>query len=177
MKTFLVSLMIVLTSLSAHADKLSLFGGLNSTEFDGGGNWDREFGYEFGASYVKNFQPKFALRTGGGIVKKQSEFDAVGGSTDVEYLFLEIPATLMFAVTSQFHVFGGFNLDITLADDGTRSESFALNLPLGVRYNIEGPHSIEGIFEFGITDIAKSDVKIGNSLSVRYLYDFTVQFR
>lgn len=166
--------MAITFSSAAQADQLSLFGGLNSTEFDGAGSWDRDFGLELGASYVAPLQGNLSLRSGAGIVQKNSELNAGAFSRDVEFLMLEIPATLMYKLNQKLQIFGGLNLDITLADDGTQSESFAVNLPLGGRYNIQGPHSVEAILELGVTDIMDADVKIGNSLSFRYLYDFSV---
>ena len=178
MKLLIALMALVFTATSAHAEEqLSLFGGLNTTEFDGGGNWDRKFGFEFGATYISPLQGNLSLRTGAGIVQKNSEFSVTGFSRDVDFMFLEIPATLMFTVNNQWNLFGGLNLDITLADDGAKSESFALNLPLGARCHLKGPHSLEAILELGITDIIDSDVKIGNSLSFRYLYDFSVHFK
>jgi len=171
---FLISLAIALTSFGAHASQYSAFGGINSTEYKGGPGWNREFGWEFGASYVMPIQTDLFFRSGAGVVQKASEMKVA--DKRFEYLFMEIPATVMYSLNPHLRVFGGLNFDITLADDGDKSESFAVALPLGVRYNWGTPSSLEAILEFGLTDIDKGNIDIGNSFSVRYLYDFTWQW-
>jgi len=177
MKLIFIILALIFTSPLAQADKLSPFAGLNTTEFDDAGNWDRKFGFEFGASYVMNIQDQLYFRTGGGIIQKNSEFELLGFSRDVDYLVLEIPATLMFDLNGEWFVFGGLNFDLVLADDDFNSEAFTITLPLGARWQVEGPHAVEFGLEFGVTDITDSGAKIGNSLFARYLYDFSISIR
>lgn len=173
----IITVLLLTLGLQAQAQinngQLSGFVGINNSEYDEG-NWDRDFGVELGASYVMPLANSLSLRSGAGLVQKNSEL----GSTSVKYLYLEIPLTLMFQANAELAFFGGFNFDMKLNSSPssvTNEEFIVVNLPLGARYNLQGPHSIEGILEFGITDMATppaGDYKLANSLSFRYLYTF-----
>lgn len=172
----LLAITLLFFGLNANAEIVGVFVGFNNTEFDGPGDWDREFSWEFGTAYDIPIQNNFTFRTGAGIVQKASEADVI--NKKIEFVFLEVPATVMYRFNKYIAIFGGLNLDITLADDGAKSEAFALNIiPAGARFSWAPNHGMETFFEFGLTDIAEVDTKIGNSIAVRYRYEFNATFR
>jgi hypothetical protein len=179
LRNLLIISLLTTFGFSAHAQfdngKLSGFVGLNNSEYTGDGSWDRDFGVELGAGYLMPINGSLFLRTGLGLVQRNSET----GSTSVKYLYAEIPLTLMFQVQPNIGIFGGFNFDVKMnSSPGSVSgeETIVVNLPLGARFTLEGPHSIEAILEFGVTDMADSAAggkyKLGNSLAGRYVYTF-----
>ena len=177
-----VVLFVALFSLTSNAQDYGVFGGFNSSEFDSSVSWDREFGIEVGATANIGLQDNLSIRTGAGIVTKSSTSKNFGSKTELSMTYLEIPATLFYAATETIGFFGGLNLDLKIADDcevGGRdcdpdTETIVINLPLGARFNIQDEHNIEPILELGVTDLA-DDVKLGNSLSIRYIYMFGKQ--
>ena len=176
MKKIVLCLATICWTLSAQAQTWGVFGGVNSTIYEASGvDFDRDFGLELGVTVVHMYQTSWGLRTGAGFVGKNSS----RGSTELGLSYLEIPATLLFRASPKVQLFGGLNLNLNLSDhcevDGAacswNAESLVVNLPLGARIGLEGPHFIEPIVEFGITDVANT-TQIGNSLSVRYIYLF-----
>ncbi len=175
----LTSIFALSLSLTAIAQDYGVFGGFNSSEFDSSRSWDREFGIELGATANIELQNRLSLRTGAGIVQKNSSAKTPAGKQELSVTYIEIPGTLFFAATSTIGFFGGLNLDLKVADDcdfnggscDPDTETIVINLPLGARFNIQDDHNIEPILELGVTDIA-DDVKLGNTLSIRYIYMF-----
>jgi hypothetical protein len=96
----------------------------------------------------------------------------------VDFTLLEIPVTAYYQVADQWGIFGGVSVNLVIDDDDVNgSESIVFNLPIGFRYNISGPHSIEGFYEFGLTDLASAggaDINVGSSVGARYLYSFSL---
>jgi hypothetical protein len=175
LKPYLLIVVLCVIGFSAQAQQWSGYVGLNNSEYSGDGSWDRDFGIEIGAGYLLPITGSLFLRTGAGVVQKNSE----SGSTSVKYTYIELPLTLMVQAQPNLSFFGGFNFDIKFASSPSSvsgEEFIVVNLPLGARYNLNGPHSIEGMLEFGITDMANSNsggkYKLGNSLVARYVYSF-----
>lgn len=173
-KNFLSLLVLSLIGFSAQA-QWSGFVGLNNSQYTGDGSWDRDFGVEIGAGYLLPITGSVSLRTGAGLVQKNSEI----GSTSVKYSYIEVPLTMMFQVQPDLSLFGGFNFDIKVNSSPSSvsgEESIVVNLPLGARYTLNGPHALEGMLEFGVTDMADSAAggkyKLGNSFVGRYVYSF-----
>jgi hypothetical protein len=172
MKRIFLIVAIFITYSTSQAAQLAGYAGINSTEYAGSGNWDRNFGIDFGALYFMPLKQDIYLRTGAGLAQRNSEIGNIG----VDYLLLEIPATLMMTINSSFSIFGGLNFNLVLDDDDVRgSKSFVFNLPIGARFQLEGPHAIEAFLEFGITDLASSggsDIHVGNVIGGKYVYTF-----
>jgi hypothetical protein len=171
----LIAFALLFFSIQAHAfsQDAALWVGIDTTEFDGPGGWDPDFGWAFGGELIYPVQDSFSIRTGLGIVQKKSESDLF--NRKAEFVFLEIPVTGMYRISKIFSFFGGLNFDVTLADDGFKSEAFAVNVePLGARFDFAGVHHAEAFLEFGMTDIADVDLKVGYTLAIRYLYDFNI---
>ncbi len=176
MKKIVLTLATFCFALTADAQTWGVFGGVNSTIYHATGvDFERDFGLEAGVTVLNMFRPSFGLRTGAGFVGKNSS----SGSREYGLTYLEIPVTLLFRAGNKVQLFGGLNVNLNLADkcevDGgacaVNAESLVMNLPIGARIGIEGPHYIEPIVEFGLTDVEGS-AQIGNSLSVRYVYLF-----
>lgn len=166
-------------SWTGAAQTFGVFGGINSTVYEDGRGTDysRDFGLEAGITALYQFQQNLGLRTGAGFVGKNSSLS----SRDYSLIYLEVPATLMFRASPSVQLFGGLNLDFNISKKcvaagggscGVNANSVVVNLPLGARVRAKGPHYVEPILEFGLTDIA-SGVEMGNSFSVRYVYLFS----
>lgn len=175
---FLIVSMLCLSNVSVAAD-FNAYGGISSTEFDGDGNWDREYGFDFGVLYMRPLQQNLWLRTGAGISQRNSDLIIFANNNiAVDFTLLEIPITAYYSITKMWAVFGGLNFNLVLDDDDvTGAKSFVFNLPLGFRVNLSGPHSIEGFYEMGVTDLASSgsgDFKVGSTIGAKYLYSFSL---
>lgn len=165
---------------SVHAGQYGFFGGLNSTEFDSDASWDRELGFEGGVTAHFDIQDKFLLRTGAGFVQKKSSTQVLGSSIDLEFSYLEVPVTVLYDINDSVGLIGGLNFDIKLSDSCGSSvltscsvldaESLVFNLVLGAHIKLSEESRIEPLIEIlGLSDVA-SGTKIGNSLSLRYIY-------
>lgn len=179
LKNTLLFVAIALVPVIAGAANFNAFGGISSTEFDGDGNWDREYGFDFGVLYMRPLQQNLWLRTGAGIAQRNSDLVISGNNViSVDFTLLEIPVTAYYEITKMWAVFGGINFNLVLDDDDvTGAKSFVFNLPLGFRVNLSGPHSLEGFYEMGITDLASSssgNFKVGSAMGVKYLYSFSL---
>lgn len=171
-RILLFALCLSLIVPNASAAQLAGYVGLNSTEFAGTGNWDREFGVDFGVLYLTPLKQNIFLRTGAGIAQRNSEIGPIG----VDFLLLEVPATVLFHLNNSVSLFGGLTFNLVLDDDDVRGgRSFVVNLPIGARFQMGGPHAIEAFLELGVTDLASSgsvDIHVGNAIGAKYVYTF-----
>lgn len=156
---------------------VNAYGGLNSTLFDGAGNWDKEYGFDFGLLYLYTMRSDFWIRTGAGIGQRNGDFvTGLNVNTAVDFTMLEMPVTALYAITHRWHVFGGLTLHIPIEDDDVDgAKSYVFDLPIGIRGLLFGPHSFEIVYEKGITKLATGnldDFKVGTTTSFRYIYNF-----
>lgn len=187
--SFLTFIAVPFSTASAAVDAgIAAFIGFNTTEYSSDNiSFDRQFGLEFGGQTLIPVGSQLWFRTGGGIVQKNSESKDGVAKYEYKVLYIEIPVTLMYAFSDSFSGFGGFNLDLQLSDDCKLARAtvcnlkdfkgFVMNLALGGRFNISGPHFVEVPLEIGLTNMASEtalggDAKISTSLSARYAYEF-----
>lgn len=179
--TLTLILSVLLFGSVAQARQLGVFGGFNSTEFDSSASWDRELGFEGGMTAHFDVNSEFIFRTGAGFVQKNSSTTLFGTTTDIEFLYLEIPVTVLYYFNDMVGMIGGLNFDFKFTDDCSRAgsnctvtdpESLVFNLVLGAHIKFNENSRFEPLLEIvGLSDVAR-DTKISNSLSFRYVYMF-----
>lgn len=181
MRIFALISSLLLVSSTSFAQSYGVFGGFNSSVYDNDvADFDREFGLELGFEALLTIQSGLIFRTGAGIVGKNSSAESAGLRGEFGLTYLQFPATVMFVATSTVSIFGGLNLNLLISDhcelNGVscsiqETETLMISLPLGARFHLQGPHYIEPIIEFGMTD-AMGDTKVSNSIAGRYVYMF-----
>lgn len=182
-----VALLISVAQAQALEITQGAFGGLSFSKFktDGSGHdFDISPALEVGYSILLPFSDSFALRTGAGLIGKNSTLDTGAlnnGDVDIHLTYLEIPITAYIPLSQVVSGIAGINLDIKLADDCERDfggscslrddKSLVTSAVGGLRFNLNGPQNLEALLEFGITDMYQ-DTKLEFGHSLRYVYNF-----
>ncbi len=190
MKQLILVLVLVVSSL-AHAQSDSKMGVMasllyNTAEIDSAGDPDvnAELGYGLGMRALLRLNDRLFLRTGAGIIKKAFSIDlevspGITETTDVSFLYLNIPATLYLKASPQVGIFAGTAIQPKLDDDcevdgGTckveSAKSMVLPAILGFDFSFNEQFGIEFSYEYGIMESSK-DTKV-SSLVTSLVYNF-----
>lgn len=187
---FIKKLILIATLLfanSALAQYVGVVGGLNYT---GGGidagnnitiNFDREFGFQFGARYLLDLE-KVQFRTGAALELYNSSLDAVSGGTtikaDYSSMYISIPVTFQKMFDEKFGLYGGLGVNISVNDDydlridGTKidadpeTESLWITLQIGAVYMFTEVFGMELGYDYGLNDIAEDATASSFSLQI-----------
>lgn len=191
MKFFAIALSVF--ALSAHAAlgdghyaaQLQL--NMSKPDVDGStGGVDEEYSTSVGAGVRALWglnDSGLSLRSGLALRQKEAKFDA--GATDVtlEYLYLSVPVTLHYMLSSttatKVGFFGGLGMDVLIDDDadvdGNNSDyddgsSFVMPLIIGFDFMFNENWGLEASYEHGLTEV-DDDVKL-NSFVLGGYYQF-----
>lgn len=163
-------LLTLLVSLPAFAvlDDLAIGGGISHStpELEGGsmtGNVDEDSEISFNGGLLGFYRTQKGrkLRTGLMLVSKKGEVS----NTDVEYLYFQVPLTIMRNYSKKMNFFYGLNFGLNLSDD-CKPQSGSCDLEnvstiihpftVGLRYELSNKVFFEGSYEYSLKENSES---------------------
>ncbi len=165
MKILLLTAALVFGSLSLQAEKMAFHGGLSlaSGEYSAV-SYSSETGFQAGVLYYQPMSGDMMFRTGAAITQRKMSFTS-GGKVNVDYMHLDVPATVQMNTSEKFGVFGGLNFALKMSDSCSVTgstcqindpESLYYGLQLGVHIAFSQDNAMEVVYEKGLNDMART---------------------
>lgn len=184
MKLLLVFLLVLSTSVSAKMlDDLAIGGGISysfpETESSLNTDIDEDSVASFNVGILGMYRTQKGrkIRTGLMLVSKKGEFESGGSESEVEFLYLQAPLTVMRSYSKTTNFFYGINLglkldadcDVKNGDCDIENDAMLIHpFTIGLRYELSKELNFEASYEYSLKENSEGLNMNGLFLNVFY---------
>lgn len=183
MKILLAAASLVFAAFTAQAQdsathgdwSFNVWGELNSNKISfSGGSWDRELGFGLGLAAITNIKDAINFRSGAGFITRNGTGP---NSTEINFRYIQIPATVMLNFTQGTGVFVGGNFDFLVdkaskPSGGVKANFLAVQAVAGLRFDVTPDIPVELGVEYGLSEMGASKTKLDSGYFGRLGYRF-----